>query len=80
MSGYIKYKVYKVWDKFNKIWDVVENKLDIKFHSKPVYEYKYLKTKVREFDGTIKQTFWVMVCQKKICIILALLAKLLIQL
>ena len=57
MSGYIKYKVYKVWDKFNKIWDVVENKLDIKFHSKPVYEYKYLKTKVREFNGEIKTNF-----------------------
>ena len=27
---------------------------DIKFHSKPVYEYKYLKAKVREFDNVIK--------------------------
>ena len=63
----------EVWDKY-KIWDVIKDKLGIKFHSEPVYKYKYLKTKVREFDGLIKQTFWVKVCQKKRCIILALLA------
>ena len=26
--------------------------------SEPVYEYKYLKVKVREFDGLIKTKFW----------------------
>ena len=58
---------------------MIKDKLGIKFHSEPVYQYKYLKAKVREFDGVINDeefdgvTFWVMVCQKKICIILALL-------
>ena len=33
---------------------MIKNKLGIKFHSKPVYEYKYLKAKVREFDVVIK--------------------------
>ena len=33
---------------------MIKEKLGIKFHSKPVYEYRYLKTKVREFDGVIK--------------------------
>ena len=47
----------EVWEKYNKIWDVIKNKLGIKFHSKPVYEYKYLKAKVREFDGVIKTKF-----------------------
>ena len=42
------------WDKYDKIWDVIKEKLGIKFHSEPVYKYKYLKTKVREFDGVIK--------------------------
>ena len=28
--------------------------LNFKFHSKPVYDQKYLKAKVREFDGKIK--------------------------
>ena len=26
----------------------------IKFHSKPIYEEKYLKVKVKEFDGVVK--------------------------
>ena len=64
----------KVWEKYQQIWNMIKDKLGIKFHSEPDYEYKYLKSKIREFDGVIKKTFWVMVCQKKICIILALLA------
>ena len=50
MSGYIKYfesgdknmsflmKDDKMWEKYEKNWDVIENKLSIKFHSKPFYE------------------------------------------
>ena len=69
MSGYIKYfengsknmsfliKDNKVWDKYDEIWDVIKDKLCIKFHSEPIFEYKYLKTKVREFDGVIKTNF-----------------------
>ena len=53
MSGYIKYfengsknmyfliKDDEVWDKYNKIWDKIKNKLNIKFHSEPVYKNKY---------------------------------------
>ena len=37
----------KVWEKYEQIWDVIKNKLGIKFHSKPIYEQKYLKAKVR---------------------------------
>ena len=44
----------KVWDKCHKMWDMINDKLGIEFHSEPVYEYKYLKAKVREFDGVIK--------------------------
>ena len=47
----------EVWEKYEQIWDVIKNKLGIKFHSEPVYEYKYLKAKVREFDGVIKTNF-----------------------
>ena len=69
MDGYIKYfekgsknmssliKDDKVWNKYDEIWDVIKDKLDIKFHSEPAYEYKYLKAKVREFDGMIKTNF-----------------------
>ena len=46
-----------MWDKYDKIWDVIKGKLSIKFHSKPVYEYKYLEAKVRELGGVIKTNF-----------------------
>ena len=43
--------------KYEEIWNVIKSKLNIKFHSQPIYENKYLKTKVREFDGSIKTDF-----------------------
>ena len=46
-----------VWDKYDKIWDVIKDELGINFHSEPVYKYKYLKAKVRHFDGVIKTNF-----------------------
>ena len=46
-----------VWEKYENIWDVIKNKLNIKFHSQPIYENKYLKVKVREFNGNIKTNF-----------------------
>ena len=52
MSFFIKDD--KVWEKYDKIWDAIKNKLGIKFHSEPVYEYRYLKAKVRVFNGVIK--------------------------
>ena len=69
MSRYIKYFEYgtpnmsflikdeEVGEKYEQIWDVVKNKVKIKFHSEPVYEHKYLKTKVKENDGTIGTNF-----------------------
>ena len=33
---------------------MIKNKLDIKFYSNSIYEQKYLKAKVKEFDGVIK--------------------------
>ena len=46
-----------MWDKYDGIWDVMKDKLSIKFHSESVYEYKYLKTKVKEFDHVMKTNF-----------------------
>ena len=69
MSGYIKYfensgknmsfmvKDNDVLDKYNKIWDKIKNKFNIKFHSASVYDEKYMKTKVKEFDGVIITNF-----------------------
>ena len=42
---------------YNKIWDKIKQKLSVKFHSKPIYDKKYIKAKVRETDGKIKTNF-----------------------
>ena len=47
----------EVGEKYEQIWDVIKNKLKIIFDSEPVYEYKYLKTKVKEYDCMIKTNF-----------------------
>ena len=47
----------EVGEKFEEVWNVIKNKLNIKFYSEPVYENKYSKTKVREFDGNNKVNF-----------------------
>ena len=69
MNGYIKHfengsknmsifiRDDEVLDKYNEIWDVIKNKLNIKFHSKPIYDKKYLKAKVRVFDSVMKTNF-----------------------
>ena len=63
-----------VLNKYNEICDKIKEKLNVKFHSMPVYDQTYIKAKVREFDGVIKTNFLDDEIPKKICIILALLA------
>ena len=46
-----------VLNKYYKCWDKIEKKLNIKYHSMPVYDETYIKAKVREFDGKIKTNF-----------------------
>ena len=84
MIGYIKYfenggknmsfviKDDDVLDKYNEVWDKIKGKLNIKFHSMPVYDEKYIKAKVREFNRVIKTNFLSDEIPKKICITLAL--------
>ena len=69
ISRYIKYfekccknlsfviKDDDVLDKYNEIWDKIKNMLNIKFHSMPAYNEKYIKAKVREFNSVIKTNF-----------------------
>ena len=69
MSGYIKYfenggknmsfmvKDDNALDKYNNISDKIKEKVNIKFHSMPVYDETYIKAKVRQFDGKIKTNF-----------------------
>ena len=44
-------------DKYNEIWDKINTDLNIKFDSMPVYDEKYMKPKVREFNGVINTNF-----------------------
>ena len=46
-----------MWEKYENIWNLIKNKLGIKFHSEPIYEQKYLKAKLREFDCVIKSNY-----------------------
>ena len=47
-----------MWKKYEQIWDVIEKKIGIKFHSESIFKkQKYLKDKVREYDGKIKTNF-----------------------
>ena len=69
MNGYIKYiengsknmsffiKDDDALYKYNQIWDKIKEKLNIKFHSEPIYDKKYIKAKAREYDGVIKTNF-----------------------
>ena len=69
MSGYIKYfenggknmsfliKDNDVLDKYNENWEKIKEKLNIRFHSMSVYDERYIKTKVREFECVIKTNF-----------------------
>ena len=66
MREYIKYfensgknvsfviKDYDVVDKYNRIWNKIKNMLNINLHSMSVYNEKYIKAKVREFNALIK--------------------------
>ena len=84
MTGYIKYfengeksmpfviKDDDVLDKYKEIWDRIKETLSIKFHSMPVSDEKYIKAKIREFNGVIKTNLLSRECQKKTNITLAL--------
>ena len=65
MSGYIKYfengsknMSFKIEDddvylKYNEIWNKIKSILNVKFHSQPIYDEKYIKTKVKTFSNMI---------------------------
>ena len=69
MNGYIKcfesgaknmssiIKDDDVLDKYNEIRDKIKERLNIKFHSILVYDEKYIKAKVIEFNDVIKTNF-----------------------
>ena len=69
MSGYIKYlenggknMSFKIEDdevyiKNNQIWNKIKELLGVKFYSEPIYDDKYIKTKVKTFSSAINTLF-----------------------
>ena len=70
MSGWIKYfenggknmsfkiKDDEVYLKHNSIWNKIKELLGgVKFHSEPIYDDSYIKTKVKTFSDMIKTLF-----------------------
>ena len=69
MSGYIKYfendeknMSFKIEDddvyvKYSQIWNKIKELLGVKFYSEPIYDDKYIKTKVKTFSSVINTLF-----------------------
>ena len=70
MRGYIKYfenggkhvsfkiEEESVYLKYAEIWNKIKSILNVKSHSQPMYDDKYIKTKVIAFNNTINTLFW----------------------
>ena len=69
MSGYIKYfynggknMSFKIEDEsvyleYTEIWNKIKKSLNTKIHSQPIYDDKYIKTKVKTFSSMINTFF-----------------------
>ena len=69
MSGYIKYfdnggknMSFRIEDesgylKYNEMWNEIKKSLGIKFHSQPICDEKYIKTKVNTFSNMINKVY-----------------------
>ena len=69
MSGYIKYfengrknMSFKIEDedvylKYSEIWNTIKSILKLKLQSQPIYDEKYIKTKVKAFNSMINTLF-----------------------
>ena len=43
--------------KYTEIWNKIKDILNVKFHSQPIYDDKYIKTKVKTFNNMINTLF-----------------------
>ena len=69
MSSYIKYfenggknMSFKIEDdsvyvKYNQLWHKIKELLGVKFYTEPIYENKFIKTKVKTFSSIINTLF-----------------------
>ena len=52
----------KVLEKHNEIWDKVRKVVKKRFYSDPVYNERYLKTKIKSYEGKINTSFNIVKC------------------
>ena len=69
MIGYVKYfenggknMLFKIEDedvyiKYNQMWNKIKKLLNVKFYIEPIYDDKYIKTKVKTFSSVINTLF-----------------------
>ena len=69
MSGYIKYfenggknmsfktEDESVYVKYNQVWNRIKELLGVRFHTEPIYDDSYVKTKVKTFGEIVKTLF-----------------------
>ena len=50
-------KNYKLLEKNKKLWDKVSNTIKKGFDSEPVYNEKYLRRKIKYYEGKISADF-----------------------
>ena len=53
-------------EKYNEIWEKVKNSIRKEFDSKPVYNEKYLKAKIKSYNGKSTQIFTIIKYQEKV--------------
>ena len=46
-----------VYLKYTKIWNKIKSVLNVKLHSQPIYDEKYIKSKVKTFNSMINTLF-----------------------
>ena len=53
----MSFKIEDVYLKYNEIWNKIKSILNVKLHSQPIHDEKYIKTKVKTFNSMINILF-----------------------
>ena len=53
----LKLEDESVYLKYTEIWNIIKSSLNLKFDNQPIYDHKYIKTKVKIFSSMINTLF-----------------------
>ena len=71
-TKYFLIKDDELLEKFNELWENVSNSIKKEFDSEPIYDEKYLKPKIKSFEGKIKTNFTVIKYKRRFSIYLSI--------